>query len=169
MVILEKKKEELDKLTPTLLPHLWGDNHIGDPWNEKNRKGRRGNGLKKDSRLIIRRALLMMKGLSNDRNQSLLHWPEARTKPCWAAGTEEKSRESVGWEKVQRRVTQEITLSPPAPVLICPRLAPAKLEGVIFHEGQGPQRGRESSWFHFQASSVLLDVNLDHISASVFL
>ena len=31
MVILEKKKEELDKLTPTLLPHLWGDNHIGDP------------------------------------------------------------------------------------------------------------------------------------------
>ena len=66
MVILEKNKEELDKLTPTLLPHLWGDNHIGDPWNEKNRKGRRGNGLKKDSRLIIRRALLMMKGPSND-------------------------------------------------------------------------------------------------------
>ena len=45
MVILEKKKgEDLDRLTPTLLPHLWVKNQIGDPWNEKNRKVSRGEG-----------------------------------------------------------------------------------------------------------------------------
>ena len=59
------------------------------------RKGSRGNGLKKDSGLN-------KKGPFGERNRSLLHLPEARTKPCWAAGTEENSRENVGWEKGQK-------------------------------------------------------------------
>lgn len=45
---------------------------------------------------------------------------------------------------------------------------PTKHKGGTFPERRGPQTGqKESTWFHFQVCTFLLEVRLDHVSASV--
>ena len=110
MVILEKKKgEDLDRLTPTLLPQLWVKNQIGDPWNEKNRKVSRGNGLKKDSRLNNRRAHLV-----REIEACYICWKLEQSHVGQQVLKRTAGRVWAG-RKDRSRVSQEITLSPQPP------------------------------------------------------
>ena len=55
-------------------------------------------------------------------------------------------------------------------MLVCLRLEgwpPTKLKVVTCHEDQGPPKGRERSQSQFQECTFLLDMSLDHVSASV--
>lgn len=73
---------------------------------------------------------------------------------------------SLGWQK--KRTSQELG-SYPFPCCSVEGRPPIKHKGVTSHEVQGPPEWKESSWFQFQACTFLLEISLNHISASVLL